>query len=79
MVNLKLIHEATKRFRSKMRPISIKTQRNIYKSHLAANMGKKANPQLAAKKAFYKHMYLLLKQREQQLYSSRARTLSMKR
>jgi len=77
MINLKLIHETTKHFRTKVRPITVKTQRNIYKGLIASRLSKKNNPALAAKKAFYRHMYLLLKQREQQMYGSKAKSLSM--
>jgi len=78
MIDIYLILE-TQRFHSKNIHISVKKQRNKYKGIMAATLAKKLNPQLAAKKALFKHLYLMLKQREQHLYGSKARSLSMKK
>lgn len=79
MVDLKLIYEITKHFRTKMRSISIKNQRNMYKGQIASRLSKKLNPALNARKAMYRHLYLMMKQKEQQMYGSKARSLSMKK
>jgi len=74
-----LIYELTNRFRTKIRSISIKNQRNMYKGQLASRLAKKLNPALDARKSMYRRMYLMMKQREQQLYGSKAKSLSMRK
>jgi len=79
MVDLKLMLEITKRFRTKIRSLSVKKQRNMYKGQLASHLAKKLNPALDARKSMYRRMYLMMKQREQQMYGSKARSLSMRK
>lgn len=70
------VFKPSKRFKTKMLRKTRQTQQHVFAGQTAAHLARKKNPSLDARKAFYRKMYLALKQREQQMYGSRAKSLS---
>jgi len=68
-----------KRFKPKVMRKTIKTQRNVFKGQAASRIGKARNPALAARKAHYRKMYLMMKKREQMMYGNMAKAQAFRR
>jgi hypothetical protein len=74
--------EATKppqRFKPKTLRKTIQKQRSTYAGLLASQLARQRNKSLSDRKKFYRQKYLQLKQKEQQLYGSRARSLARRK